>query len=63
MRLSTIALTFVALGVASVAASTEAQQDNAPVVRDFERKLQTRDPRKHSKKRGEQLITDGMLSE
>jgi hypothetical protein len=60
MRLSTIALSFIALGVAAVAASTE--QVNAPVVRDFQRKIEARDPRKHTKRRSEQLITDGELT-
>jgi hypothetical protein len=62
MRLSTLAFSFMALGLTSVAAIS-IQQDTAPAVRDFERKMQVRDPRKHSKRRSEQLITNGMLSE
>ncbi|UZJ52293.1 hypothetical protein CBS101457_001613 [Exobasidium rhododendri] len=61
MRLSTIAFSFIALGVAAVSASVE-QESNAPVVRDFARKMEVRDPRKHSKRRSEQLITNGELT-
>jgi hypothetical protein len=49
MRLSTIALSFMALGVACISAAPSSESpDSTPVSRDFARKLQVRDPRKHS---------------
>ena len=58
MRLFTIALSLVALGVATSSASTE------PVGRDFARKMEVRDPRKsHHSGRSEKLFTDCTLSE
>jgi hypothetical protein len=61
MRLSTIALTFVALGVASVSAvpSSEASA-SIPVARDFARKMEVRDPRKHHTRA--HVYKNGMLT-
>lgn len=66
MRFSTVALSLMALGIAS--ATSAEQQESAGLVsrnpsRDFVRKMEVRNPKKHHKNnRGEQLITNGKLT-
>lgn len=66
MRLSTVALLLIALGVATVSAAVASDETvNTPVVaRDFERKMQVREARKHSVAAAKRsnLITNGMLT-
>ena len=63
MRLSTIALTLFAIGVsASLATEDLSPRNSAAASRDFERKIQARNPKKHHKQRGESLLTDAKFT-
>ncbi|PWN36851.1 uncharacterized protein FA14DRAFT_187012 [Meira miltonrushii] len=64
MRLSTIALTLFAVGVsASMATEDLSPRSSAVASRDFERKIQARDPKKHHhKQRGDMLLTDAKFT-
>lgn len=69
MRLSTVALSLLAFGIASVAgaqpdAAAAGLSSRAEVAasRDFARKMEVRNPKKHKKSRAEKLITNGMMT-
>jgi len=62
MRLSTVALSLLALGVASVSAIPQSESSpSIPVARDFARKMEVRDPRKHHS-RGNKVVTGSMMT-
>lgn len=64
MRLSTIALSFLAMGISASLANEDLSPRNGEIAsRDFERKLQVRNPKKHHHNhRGSTLLTDAKFT-